>query len=900
FVFDSTINFHNPAEVIPSFPAIFMYLDIIGLTIAVLWIGISLTQLTWHTIEAIFSQSAKWKQRLMHILVIVCSIAIFYWFDGFLTVPWYVLLLVIAFSVFFAYHKKTSASMPQHLWFAWGMLAASFIIAVPLLNQTINEKRDQQLSSIVSHLAQPADNWLSYLLIDGLHAVSQTLLQETETHFLERAREQHLAFALWTKTMFGREGYNSAVVLYDAQGNEVDRFIVGLDNNEQRTILAKVFEGEEEAVQVVSSNGSVSSGNQYGAWMTVRDSGNAVLASVALLVNDARSSVFNSEEWEPLRQFTNSSQNEKLQGLSIAAYSHAVLVNSSGWSSPFAQQLSSEMINRLQSGTINLRFAIDGVHYHSIYASDPSDASRVVAVSYVEPGVQSVLFSFLKIVLIYLLVGTVIFSIYVIRNRRNAVVHFNGFRERLFVAFLVVALLPLIIVGYYNRLFADEKVMIDLSQSVQRELNTLTVRIESYVADEQDFQQGVTDEFCDAIANEYGTDFSVYGTTALLASTQSELYRASILDSRLNCEAYANIVLEHKNYVLLKENVGSVEYLVGYAPININGHLVGVLAVPTLNRQHEIEHEFAQRNASIFGPYAIVFGLVIVGGGYLASRLARPLKQLSAATRAIGAGNLDVSVKINSDDEIGDLARSFNEMTQRLRQSRQELAKQERENAWREMAKQVAHEIKNPLTPMKLSVQHVRQAFKDHVETREDILDRVTHMLLEQIESLSLIAGEFSDFAKMPEKKVEWILLHSVIQEAMELFKPLTDIHFQCSSSGDNSRILADAEQMRRVFINLFRNAAQAMKGKGSIDVAISIQGDTVVVRISDSGSGIPRELLQKIFEPNFSTKSEGMGMGLAITKKIIEDAGGTILCESEQGKGTTFILRLPLIRGAE
>jgi signal transduction histidine kinase len=903
FVFDSTINFHNPVEVVPSLPAIFIYLDIIGLTVAVLFVCIRLTMFTRLSIDGIISRLPGWKRWLTYVLITSISLVVFYWLDGRLVPLWYLVLSAIILSMYFAYRTEqvhSSTATQYQLRIAWGMLAASFIIAIPLFEQSIDEKRDQQLANVVFHLAQPTDNWLSYVLLDGLHSVSQTLLQETGTHSLEHAREQHLAFALWTRTMFGREGYNSAVVLYDAHGNEVDRFIMGIDKTEQRTILSKVFEGEEETVQVVPLHGSASTGNHYGAWITIRDTGNVVLANVALLVDDTRSSLFNSEEWEPLRQFTNSGQNDKLQGLAIAEYSHATLVNSSGWSMPFTQQLSSEITNQLQSGTVNLRAVFDGVRYKIIYAIDPSDNSRVVAASYVEPDLRWTLFEFLKIVLVFLVVGLLLLAIHFVRYKRNAVVRIGGFRERLFIAFLFVALLPLIIVGYYNRLFADEKVMNDLSQSVQRELNTLTVRIESYVADEQDFQQGVTDEFCEAMTNEYGMDFSVYGKTTLLASTQSELYRASILDSRLNSNAYSGIVLENKKYVLAKENVGSVEYLVGYAPLKINGHLVGVLAVPTLNRQREMEYEFAQRNAYIFGPYAIVFGLVVLGGGYLASRIARPLKQLSAAAQAIGDGHLDVSVNIVSDDEVGDLAHSFNEMTQRLRQSRTELAQHERENAWREMAKQVAHEIKNPLTPMKLSVQHVRQAFKDKAEAREEILDQVTRMLLEQIESLSLIAGEFSDFAKMPEKKVALFYLHTIIQEAAELFKPLSDIQFQFPLSSTNDQILADTEQMRRVFINLFRNAVQAMKGKGTISVSLIVHSNTVIVRIRDFGSGIPKELLQRIFEPNFSTKTEGMGMGLAITKKIVEDTGGTIVCESEQGTGTTFILRLPLIRGVE
>ena len=197
-------------------------------------------------------------------------------------------------------------------------------------------------------------------------------------------------------------------------------------------------------------------------------------------------------------------------------------------------------------------------------------------------------------------------------------------------------------------------------------------------------------------------------------------------------------------------------------------------------------------------------------------------------------------------------------------------------------------------------MQHLRQAFKDNASAREEILDQVTRMLLEQIESLSLIAGEFSDFAKMPEKRVALFYLHSVIQEAAELFTSLTDVQFQLPESIANDKILADVEQLRRVFINLFRNAVQAMKGKGTITISSVVHSNSIVVRVSDTGSGIPQELLRRIFEPNFSTKTEGMGMGLAITKKIIEDMGGTILCESEYGKGTTFTIQLPMIHGVE
>jgi len=338
-----------------------------------------------------------------------------------------------------------------------------------------------------------------------------------------------------------------------------------------------------------------------------------------------------------------------------------------------------------------------------------------------------------------------------------------------------------------------------------------------------------------------------------------------------------------------------VEYIVGYTPISMNGRIVGVLAIPTLNRQKEIEAELSQQNVYVFGMYEIIFGIALAGGGMLALRFARPLHNLTHAVENVADGNLDINVSVKSHDEIGTLARSFNDMISKLRTSRDELAKRERESAWKEMAKQIAHEIRNPLTPMKLSIQHVRQAFKDQAPEREEILQRVTQTVIDQIEALSRIATEFSNFARMPERKYERVGIDALLRETIDVFKDIQGITFIDQLASPEVKVIADSDQLRGVFINIIRNAIQAIEKEGTITITTSHEGRICMIMFSDTGPGIQDEIRTKIFEPNFSTKSEGMGIGLAIARRVIEDHGGKITCQSERGKGTTFEIRLPV-----
>jgi nitrogen fixation/metabolism regulation signal transduction histidine kinase len=242
--------------------------------------------------------------------------------------------------------------------------------------------------------------------------------------------------------------------------------------------------------------------------------------------------------------------------------------------------------------------------------------------------------------------------------------------------------------------------------------------------------------------------------------------------------------------------------------------------------------------------------------------------------------------------------KEYNRAIDELAQNASQLARSERESAWREMAKQIAHEINNPLTPMKLSIQHLKRAWDNKSERFSEYMEKISHSLVEQIDTLSSIATEFSNFAKMPSVNNQPIDVITRINDVVPLFATGENKRaFHLNFHGLNkAMIIADKEQISRVFINLFKNALQAIPKEREAQIQIDVLklNSMVWIRIKDNGSGIPDKMQEKIFQPNFTTKSSGMGVGLTIVRNIIENIGGTISFRTKRDEGTTFIISLP------
>jgi signal transduction histidine kinase len=369
------------------------------------------------------------------------------------------------------------------------------------------------------------------------------------------------------------------------------------------------------------------------------------------------------------------------------------------------------------------------------------------------------------------------------------------------------------------------------------------------------------------------------------------------LSTVLPLDAAKEMIIGKANTFTVVRKIGeSGRHVIIYRSIkNSQGKRTGIVSISDAEDSRVLGANISRTLRSIYGIFSFVSFILLLIGSYISHKFASPIYRLISATERVTSGELGTSVEIERKDEIGDLSTAFNKMSTELAKSRDRIAQVEREGAWKEMARQVAHEIKNPLTPMKLSVQHVEHAFEKGEENFPAIFKRVIRTLSEQIDVLTRIATEFARFGEMPRRKYAFTSLRRIVDSAVALFdSERSHIRFVIEIPENLPSIYADEEEFRRTLVNLIRNAIQAIDTWGVIILAAEEKNGLIHLTLTDTGSGMSTETLEKAFDPNFSTKTSGMGLGLAIVRRTIVDMSGTISVSSEQGKGTTFHIELP------
>ena len=289
-----------------------------------------------------------------------------------------------------------------------------------------------------------------------------------------------------------------------------------------------------------------------------------------------------------------------------------------------------------------------------------------------------------------------------------------------------------------------------------------------------------------------------------------------------------------------------------------------------------------------------VFFLLFLGAGilayFLSTYITKSLAAVSQKIKSVEIGDNNERLNWKNNDEIGILVTAYNEMLNKLEISKEQLAQNERQNAWREMAKQVAHEIKNPLTPMKLSVQHLSRSLLLLEKSDEKTIKDFQSKMVQQINILSEIADEFSNYAELPKGNMKEVDLLKILKKITNLFKHENQVIFKLNINNTNSfKILGDENQLIRVFNNLIQNSLQAMNKKGLIEINCIKTSANVVVYFMDDGPGIPKDIQDKIFEPKFTTKTKGKGLGLALVWQIILNHSGKISLVKERAEGAEF-----------
>ncbi len=536
---------------------------------------------------------------------------------------------------------------------------------------------------------------------------------------------------------------------------------------------------------------------------------------------------------------------------------------------------------------------------HLVYQDSPES---IIVVSYPTVSFFQLLINFSYLfVFIFLLLS--ILALYHTYQRKGIVVS-SSIRNRIQFSMVGLLLVSLIFIGggsvYYISQGYEKKNLQVINEKLHSVLTELQTQFSNHNSMEQ-FDVDYLNFLMQKYAEVYNSDISVFDINGNLVSTsRPEVFKQDFLSRKMDFSAFRALKHEHRFKVVQQEQIGKLLYYSAYVPlVNKDNEMLGFLNLPFFSNEDLLTEDISSIIVTFVNVYLLLILLTIIIAVFISNNVTRPLQLLRQKMRQVDLKKHNEPIDLKTDDEVGDLVREYNHMVSELTRSVELLARQERETAWRSMARQVAHEIKNPLTPMKLSVQLMLRAWQEKAPDFEQRLVKVSNTLIHQIETLSNIATEFSTFARMPNEQIEKVEINAIIKSASAIYDEYKDIEIELDL--DHSRyfyVMADKSRLFRMLNNLIKNAAQAIPKdrKGLVTMSSQQVGDMVMIKVTDNGDGIPEEIRSKLFQPNFTTKTKGMGLGLAMVKNIVEGFGGKIWFDTESGQGTTFFIQLPLV----
>lgn len=478
-----------------------------------------------------------------------------------------------------------------------------------------------------------------------------------------------------------------------------------------------------------------------------------------------------------------------------------------------------------------------------------------------------------------------------------------GIGAKVRIALLLFSLVSLVVFGFGTQQLLshqfDERFEVNILEKARSVHQELQQKLDGEPALDKRHAPYL-DHLLARLSNVFFTDMTVYTTKGeMLSTSRPQIFANGLLGTQMDPAAYRELVLRGLGSFIHQESIGSAQFRTAYMPLrDRRGQVLAILALPGFTDQLQQEEERTGVLVAVVNLFVLLFALSILVAVFISNWTTRPLDLLKNALSRVGLQGGNEPIRYRGDDEIGQLVEVYNRKVEELRDSAERLARSERESAWREMARQVAHEIKNPLTPMKLSIQHFQRTWTPDVPDAAERLERFSRAMVEQIDTLSGIASAFSNFAQMPRAQAEDLDLAEVAEAALSVFRATPGM--QCELQRETTGPLpvhADREQLLRVFNNLIKNAVQAIPDgqEGRITVVLRQAKGEAIAEVHDNGTGIAEEDRERIFRPNFTTKGSGMGLGLAMVQRMVEGAGGRVWFESRVGEGSTFFVALPL-----
>ena len=776
-----------------------------------------------------------------------------------------------------------------------GLIWLAVLLQVALVYGSLEESSSAKSRALIGDFLKNTilsqEDWARYIMTESFQEIDK--LKDSLLAFLKRPETTpDPSRSLWGKTLAAKFNWYSALEIQDSRGATISRFSLNVPKIFRADIRRSVamewtlsrlsipFMGKAKDV-LVGHKDWISDGRVLGRTVLYISLDETLLPFLYSA----------NPYFELLRVNSLPSLNEFDFRLAVFDLDGRLLFNpnkiSTGISSDFLRSLGPEggghWTEFADKGAVYRLFAfLSGNRVYALFS--PRETILQAAVDYFK---LLVLYGALFVLPAYLLA-----LLFAGKKARHPL---RSFANRVYLSFVVVAVIPLFLFTFFSRNFFNRIFAQQFVEKAEILANTARSVMDDFVYFLQQEKSEVRippEDLMLWISTTIANDVNLYEEGRLVSSSRSEFFDAGLLPMLLDGEIYYRIYFENNPYYAQTQRIGKYSFQTLTIPYVTLGPRL-MISLPFPFEQEEISA--AARGLVEFFIYISVFFIatVLVLARGIGAMIVTPIHKLLAGTREASLGNLDFTLEYKGEDEMKTLIDGFNAMIKSLKDHQQELADLGKKAAWAEMARKVAHEIKNPLTPIQLSAEHLLRVYEDRRGDFDQALRESISYITGEVANLRRIAQEFLETSREPVSHESRLAFDELVRETVQPYKNLLEerIRFRESVEGDGFALSGDRAKLKIALRNLLTNAIESIRGKGEIRIRLARREGWLSLQIEDTGIGIERDILARIFEPYFSTKDVGTGLGLPIAKKIIEDHGGTIDIASEPGQGTRITL---------
>jgi signal transduction histidine kinase len=796
---------------------------------------------------------------------------------------------IIVSTLFLAFFPRLMKR--KEFLFSAFLLCALFIYAS--LHYSSSSRNQSLVQDSLQNIIKSQEPWGIFLLNQSLPEIEEQ--QESIASFLRGAEPYDLAHSLWEKTLFAKFNWYSSLEILSPGGELLSRFslnvpkLYGLDldlplsQEWSITHLNIPFMGEAKDFLLA-----------YKDW---HEEENHLGRTILYLSIDYDMLPFlysANPYFELLRVTSIPSLNQFNFGFAIFDSEGKLLFNPNKISSGIAPAV----LGKIETSQDSLwSFFTDKKRkFQSFYFRKDN---RIYSLFMPKKNFFNYSSEFVKLLFFYLAFSLFFLFLVSIVSGKKIRNPFWSFSNRVYISFAAIALIPLLVFTFFSRSFFGQIFTQQFKEKAEAQANFAQRLVDEFFLLQREEMVSLTlppEDVVLSISSTISNDVNLYQDGKLISSSRREFFDYGLLPELIDGEIYYKIQYENNPFYTQTQKIGDYSFHNITTPYFLGNSLL-LISLPFPLEQEEISKATEDLIEFLFFISVFFIAVVLIFARGIGSTVITPVKKLLKGTKEVGLGNLEISIPHKPQDEMKTLIDGFNAMVENLKKHQQDLADMSKKVAWAEMARKVAHEIKNPLTPIQLSAEHLLKVYQDKKEDFDKALKESASYIINEVENLRKIAQEFLGTSKETSLQIESFDLKELMKETVAPYKKMLSerIKFKEKYEGQDFHFMGDKGRIKIVLRNILTNAIEAIRDKGDIEIK-AIKGKAgIKFEIKDTGVGMEKEMLNRIFDPDFSTKDVGTGLGLPIAKKIIEDHGGSIKASSEENKGTKILIKLPI-----